>query len=175
MRVNEITPGWLASVQWKDPAPANIATIKGVVVKRLKVNVDGRGEVTELWSEPWTEQGFMVPAHCYQSATDFGVVKGLHLHEIHTDQFTVTRGKLQVVVADVRKESSTFGQVNCFFIGSLQPMLVKIPPLLLHGWKALTAPEVLVVNFQSHVYDANDEVRFAWDCVLGSVWEPKNG
>ena len=77
--------------------PANKATIEGVVVKDLVAHLDGRGEVTELWSEPWVEQNnLLYPKHVYQSATDYGVVKCWHLHDIHTDQFTVTRGKLQV-------------------------------------------------------------------------------
>jgi hypothetical protein len=47
--------------------------------------------------------------------------------------------------------------------------------MIMHGWKALTQPEVIVVNLQSHVYDAADEFKFPWDCVLADVWEPRNG
>ena len=39
----------------------------------------------------------------------------------------------------------------------------------------LTQPEVIVVNLQSHVYDAADEFKFPWNCVLEEVWEPRNG
>lgn len=175
MTAQEITIDWLKTVPWKITSAPNTATIDGVIVRDLKVNLDGRGDVTELWSKPWLADGFVIPEHCYQSATDCGVVKCWHLHDIHTDQFTVTRGKLQVTIADIRQESPTFGQVNRFFIGSLQPKLIKIPPMLMHGWKALTQPEVLVVNFQSHVYDGKDEFKFPWDCVIPEVWEPKNG
>ena len=175
MHANEVTTDWLKSIPFKAPAGANIATIDGVLVHDLKIHNDGRGEVTELWSQPWIDLGFMMPAHCYQSATDFGVVKCWHLHDIHTDQFTVTRGKLQVTIADIRETSPTFGQVNTFFIGSLSPKIIKIPPMLIHGWKALTAPEVLVVNFQTHVFDVQDEFKFPWNCVLEDVWQPKNG
>lgn len=138
--------------------------------------LDGRGDVVELWSFPWVARDGLVEAkHCYQSATDVGVVKCWHLHEIHTDQFTVTRGKLQVTLVDIRESSPTFGQVNPVFLGVERPRLLKIPPGVLHGWKALSAPEVLVVNFQSHVYDAGDEYKLPWDCVLTEVWEPRNG
>lgn len=172
----DVTVSWLSTVPWNMSSGANVATIDGVLVKKLIAHTDGRGDVTELWSAPWIEQsGFVMPAHCYQSATDYGVVKCWHLHQVHTDQFTVTRGKLQVTVADIREESPTFGHVNRFFIGSLNPMLIKIPPMLLHGWKALTQPEVIVVNFQSHVYDAADEFKFPWNCVVADAWEPKNG
>ena len=151
-------------------------TIEGVILKELNPLVDGRGDVIELWSKPWVEkEGFVVPTHCYQSATDFGVVKCWHLHKIHTDQFTVTRGKLQVSLVDIRKDSKTFGHVNLVFLGVQRPRLLKIPPGIMHGWKALTKPEVIVVNFQSHVYDAMDEYKFPWNCVLENIWKPKNG
>ena len=151
-------------------------TIHGVILKELNALVDGRGDVTELWSLPWVEkESFVVPTHCYQSATDFGVTKCWHLHAIHTDQFTVTRGKLQVNLVDIREESPTFGHVNSIFLGTQKPRLLKIPPGIMHGWKALTRPEVIVVNFQSHVYDPKDEFKYTWNCVLENVWEPNNG
>lgn len=150
--------------------------VDGVIVKELKSIVDGRGDIIELWSLPWVEkEGLMVPKHCYQSATDYGVTKCWHLHEIHTDQFTVTRGKLQVVLVDTRKDSPTFGKVNSVILGDNQPRLIKIPNGIMHGWKALSQPEVIVVNFQTEVYDAKDEMKFTWDCIIPEVWEPKNG
>ena len=175
MKASEVTVEWLKTLHFK-VQPANKATIQGVIVKDLTVHLDGRGEVTELYSKPWIEKdGLADIQHIYQSATDYGVVKCWHLHEIHTDHFTVTRGKLQVSIVDLREDSPTFAHVNCFFLGSLRPRLIKIPPRLMHGWKALSEPEVLVVNCQSHVYDAADEFKFPWDCVLADVWEPKNG
>jgi dTDP-4-dehydrorhamnose 3,5-epimerase len=87
----------------------------------------------------------------------------------------VTRGKLQVTVADVREDSATFGQVDTFIIGSQLPGFIRIPPGLLHGWKALSAPEVIVVNLQSHVFDPADEYRFDWDVVLQDLWQPLHG
>jgi dTDP-4-dehydrorhamnose 3,5-epimerase len=171
VRPSEITVDWLRRVAF---TPSN-ELIDGLRVRDLKTHLDGRGDVIELWSEPWLAQGVMQPRHVYQSATDVGVTKAWHLHEIHTDQFTCTRGKLQVVVADTREGSPTFGRVNSLVLGVQRPMLIQIPPGLIHGWKALTPPEAIVVNFQTDVYDPADEFKFPWDCVLGEVWEPRNG
>jgi dTDP-4-dehydrorhamnose 3,5-epimerase len=166
---------WLQSLSFTVRSPSDTPSIEGVIVRPLTSHVDGRGEVTELWSQPWCASGMIEPAHVYQSATDYGVVKCWHLHDVHTDQFVVTRGKLQVTLVDIRETSPTFRDVNVIILGSLAPRLVKIPPGVMHGWKALSQPEVIVVNFQSHVYDPADEFKFAWDCVLESVWEPRNG
>ena len=176
MHPDKVTIEWLKQQKFSVQNIFAPPTIEGVILKELNALVDGRGDVTELWSKPWVEkENFLVPEHCYQSATDVGVVKCWHLHAIHTDQFTVTRGKLQVTLVDIREGSKTFGHVNKVFMGTQKPRLLKIPPGIMHGWKALTEPEVLVVNFQSHVYDARDEYKFPWNCVLEEVWEPING
>ena len=172
MKTSEITEEWLKKQSFENSKEL----IDGVIVKELKEIVDGRGDIIELWSLPWVlKEGFVVPKHCYQSATDYGVTKCWHLHAVHIDQFTVTRGKLQVVLADIREDSPTFGKVNSIILGHGQPRLIKIPAGIMHGWKSLARPETIVVNFQSEVYDPADEFKFTWDCVLSDTWEPKNG
>ena len=174
MKAADVTVEWLQSLEFHVRATGE-SPIEGVVARRLVPHVDGRGEVTELWSEPWKADGFGVADHVYQSATDQGVVKCWHLHEVHTDQFVVTRGKLQVTLVDLREQSPTFRQADVFIMGTLNPLLLRIPPGVMHGWKALSAPEVIVVNLQSHVYDPADEFKLPWDCVLEWIWEPRNG
>lgn len=176
MYPDKVTVEWLKKQKFELQNVYKPPSIEGVILKELNPLVDGRGDVIELWSEAWAEkEGFLKPAHCYQSATDYGVVKCWHLHAIHTDQFTVTRGKLQVTLVDIREKSRTFGHVNSVFLGIQRPRLLKIPAGIMHGWKALTQPDVIVVNFQTHVYDAGDEFKFPWDCVLREAWEPRNG
>jgi len=176
MDVSEITPEWLQSQKYEVQSTYICPTIEGVVLKDLKVNLDGRGEVTELWSHPWVaKNGFWTPKHIYQSATDFGVIKCWHVHAVHTDQIVVTRGKLQLVLVDVREGSPTFAHVNPFFMGVQKPRLIKIPPGIIHGWKALSQPEAIATNFCTEVYDPKDEFKFPWDCFLRDIWEPKNG
>lgn len=172
MKPSEVTEEWLKKQNFEKSKEL----IDGVIVKDLKAIIDGRGDVIELWSQPWVEkENFVTPKHCYQSATDYGVTKCWHLHEIHIDQFTVTRGKLQVVLVDIRESSPTFGKVNSFILGMGQPRLIKIPAGIMHGWKSLAQPETIVVNFQSETYDPKDEMKFTWDCVIPEIWEPKNG
>lgn len=166
----------LASLDFREESTFHGPTIDGLLHKDLTTILDGRGDVIELWSRPWVEQeGFREPAHVYQSATDYGVVKCWHLHAEHTDQFTVTRGKLQVVCVDLRRDSRSFGAVNSFVMGTARPTLLLIPPGVMHGWKGLAQPETIVVNLQTHVYDPADEYKFRWNSVLESVWEPRNG
>lgn len=176
MEPSKVTVEWLKQQKFTVQSIYRPPTIEGVILKELTPLLDGRGDVIELWSRPWVENdGFETPNHCYQSATDPGVVKCWHLHAIHTDQFAVTRGKIQVSLVDIREDSPTFGHVNLVFMGIERPRLLKIPAGIMHGWKCLCHPEVIVYNFQTHTYDAKDEFKFAWDCVLENIWEPKNG
>lgn len=176
--LSKVTASTLRRIPFELGSGSDQPGISSVTIRELRVRLDGRGDLIELWSRPWVSadgSGVMDTAHVYQSATDQGVVKAWHLHAVHTDQFTCTRGKLQVVLADVREDSPTYGYVDSLIIGERRPAMIKIPPGVLHGWKALSAPEVIVVNFQTHPYDANDELKFPWDCILTDVWQPKNG
>ena len=60
-------------------------------------------------------------------------------------------------------------------MGAGIPRFLKIPPGIIHGWKALGDTESIVVNYQSHPYDAADEYKFTWNCVLEEIWGPHNG
>ena len=174
MKSNLVTVDWLKAQKFNFQKGV---TIKDVFVKELRSIIDDRGDVVELWSTAWPEykDGKVIDTkHVYQSATDPGVVKCWHLHEMHTDQFTVTRGKTQVCIVDLREDSPTFLQANSVIIGAGIPRLVKIPAGILHGWKALGQVESIVINFQSHPYDKNDEYKFPYDCILSEIWGPKN-
>jgi dTDP-4-dehydrorhamnose 3,5-epimerase len=175
VNISYVTEKWLKSQKFQLHNIYQPPTIDGVILKELNPIPDGRGDLIELWSKSWVKkEGMVVPTHVYQSGTDYGVVKCWHLDSVHTDQMTVTRGKIQIVLADVRKGSSTLGHVNSIFMSFEKPRLLKIPPGIMHGWKCLSTPEVIVVNLQSHVYDPEDEVKIRWNCVLEDVWEPKN-
>ena len=174
LRLDHVDEAWVQRVDFQVQRPGQ-ATIEGVKVRDLTVHLDGRGSLTELWSSTWLPQGIVRAEHAYQSVTDYGVIKCWHLHAVHTDQFVITRGKAQVSLADLRQDSPTFGQVNALFAGFDRPRLIQIPPGIMHGWKALLPPELIVTNFQSHPYDPADEFKLRWDCVLREVWEPRNG
>lgn len=172
MKPSDISEEWLSAQTYSKSS----GLLDGIVVRQLKPIMDGRGELIELWSRPWVEElGLVDSVHVYQTFTDYGVVKCWHLHEDHTDQFTVTRGKLQLCMVDLRESSPTYLQYSTVVLGTARPLLVKIPPGVLHGWKALSQPEVMVTNFQNDVYVPDDEYKFKWNCILEDVWEPKNG
>ncbi len=133
--------------------------IKDVRTKPLKVIPDERGRLMEALRSD--DELFIKFGQAYITTAYPGVVKGWHYHKIQTDHFVAIRGMFKVVLYDDRKDSPTRGEVNEFFMGMHNPILLQIPPLVLHGFKAIGTEEAIMLNMPTEVYryDAPDEFR----------------
>jgi dTDP-4-dehydrorhamnose 3,5-epimerase len=133
--------------------------IDGVSVRRLRVIPDERGYLMEMLRRDWPE--FERFGQVYVTAVYPGVVKGWHYHRIQTDHFICVAGMAKVVLYDGREGSSTRGEVNEFFLGYLNPALLKIPPGVMHGFKGVSQEMALIVNVPTELYnyDEPDEYR----------------
>ncbi|MDY6861540.1 MAG: dTDP-4-dehydrorhamnose 3,5-epimerase, partial [Thermodesulfobacteriota bacterium] len=62
-----------------------------------------------------------------------------------------------------RDDSSTYGEINEFFIGEHAPLLITIPPFVYHGFKCISKKEALVINCptEPYNYERPDEFRVA--------------
>jgi len=89
-----------------------------------------------------------------------GVVKGWHYHKKQEDNMAVVNGMMKIVLYDGRKHSPTFGRVNEFFLGIHAPYLIKIPPMVLHGFKCISKKEAIVVNIPSEPYNRENPDEF---------------
>lgn len=97
----------------------------------------------------------------YVSVAYPGVVKGWHYHNKQTDLFCIVKGMMKVVLYDRREDSPTHGMINEFFMGERNPIVVKIPPGVLHGMKCISTEPAYLVNTVSEPYnrEAPDEFR----------------
>ncbi len=137
--------------------------IAGVAVKRLRLIPDERGFLMEMLRADWAEyEGF---AQAYVTCCYPGVYKAWHRHRLQTDHFVCVAGMAKVALYDPREESPTRGQVNEFHMGCLNPLLLKIPPLVYHGFTAEGGRPALIVNFPTRLYDYDhpDEERLPPD------------
>ena len=135
--------------------------IEGVKTKKLKVVPDERGRLMEFLRSD--DELFIKFGQVYVSTTYPGVVKGWHYHKIQTDTITCVNGMLKLVLYDKRENSPTKGELQEFYIGEHNPLLVQIPPGVCHGWKCVSQEEAIALNCPSEVYDYNkpDEYRIA--------------
>jgi dTDP-4-dehydrorhamnose 3,5-epimerase len=68
---------------------------------------------------------------------------------------------LKVVLYDDREGSPTRGEVNEFFMGENNPILLVIPNFVLHGMKGVGTEPGFLVNIptEPYNYDEPDEFR----------------
>jgi dTDP-4-dehydrorhamnose 3,5-epimerase len=124
--------------------------IQGVKTKKLRVIADERGMLMEILRSD--DEIFKKFGQVYVTTAYPGVTKAWHYHKKQFDNMCCIRGMLKLVLYDARKGSKTFGEINEFFIGCRNPMVVHFPPGVYHGFKCVGEEEALVINVPTHVY-----------------------
>ncbi|OGW16217.1 MAG: dTDP-4-dehydrorhamnose 3,5-epimerase [Nitrospinae bacterium RIFCSPLOWO2_12_FULL_45_22] len=150
--------------------------IHGVKTKRLKMIPDERGRLMELLRSD--DDLFLKFGQVYMTTAYPGVVKGWHYHQKQTDNFVVIQGMMKVVLYDDRPESPTRGQVNEFFMGDYNPMLLSIPNLVIHGFKCISQHEAILINCPTEVYNYNNPDEYRIDPHNNDIpykWDRKDG
>ena len=133
--------------------------IDGVQIKKLKVIPDERGRLLEiLRSDDDLYEKF---GQVYVTTAYPGVVKGWHYHKVQSDNMCVIQGMMKIVLYDSRDSSPTKGEVNEFFAGMHNPILIHIPTYVYHGFKCIGEEQAIVVNVPTEKYDYDnpDEYR----------------
>ena len=125
--------------------------IDGVKIKKLKVIPDERGRLMEMFRSD--DEFFEKFGQVYVTATYPGVVKGWHKHEVQSDNMACVAGMVKVALYDARTDSPTHGEVDQFYLGIHNPVLIHIPPGVYHGWLCVSETESLVVNCPTEKYD----------------------
>ncbi|MEW5920298.1 MAG: dTDP-4-dehydrorhamnose 3,5-epimerase family protein [Bacillota bacterium] len=137
--------------------------MEGVIVKPLKFICDARGRLLEIFrrDDPFFQQFGQV----YISTAYPGVIKAWHYHRLQTDHFAVLSGMARIVLFDYREDSHTKGDIREYFAGAYNPLLIRIPPLVVHGFQALGTEETLLLNCPSEPYNRErpDEYRLPLD------------
>jgi len=150
--------------------------IDNVRVKPLRVIPDERGRLMEILR--CDDEIFERFGQVYMTTVYPGVVKGWHYHAQQTDNIAVVSGLMKLVLYDRREHSPTQGEVQEFFMGVHNPILVQVPPMVCHGFKCVGESEVIVVNVPTcpYDYDHPDEYRIdPHDNDIPYSWERKDG
>lgn len=150
--------------------------IEGVRVKRLKVMADERGRLMEILRAD--DEAFVKFGQVYLTTAYPGVVKAWHYHKTQTDNFAVVKGMMKVALYDAREESPTKGEVNEFFLGEHNPIVVTIPKGVYHGFKCIGLEEALVINTPTEVYNYKEPDEYRLDAHTREIpydWSRKDG
>lgn len=149
--------------------------IHGVKIKQLKFIPDERGRVMEILRSDDPE--FTKFGQIYMTTAYPGVVKGWHYHKKQIDNMAVIKGMMKLVLYDNRPKSSTYKELNEFFIGEHNPVLVHIPNLVTHGFKCISETEAIVINCPTEVYKRKNPDEYRVDPHSGEIpydWERKD-
>jgi len=133
--------------------------IDGVIVKQLRLIADERGWLLEILRSDWEQ--FQKFGQTYITAAYPHVVKAWHMHKKQTDNMACVKGMVKLVLFDGRDESKTKNEINEFVIGEKNPLLVKVPQRVWHGFKAISEEYALIVNIPTELYNYKepDEYR----------------
>ena len=155
-------------------SPDSPKLIAGIKIASIAIWPDDRGYFLEvqrigkgLAADFPKETTQISAAHNYP-----GIIKAFHFHKHQTDCWTPVTGMHQVVLADLRPDSATFGWKNTIYVGQLRPWQILIPPGIAHGYKVIgTAPSMLVYA-TDRFYNPADEGRIAHnDPDINYDWE----
>lgn len=146
--------------------------IDGVLFLPLKQIHDERGKVMHmLRNDQDNFEGF---GEIYFSCTYPGVVKGWHRHKLMTLNYAAICGKTKVVLYDDREGSSTKGRLQEFYLSPENYGLLKVPPGVWNGFKALGTADAILANCATipHAPDEIErlpfdtpEIPYDWDVV----------
>ncbi len=141
-------------------------TIDDVLLIKPKIFGDARGYFVETWQEKrYAEIGINLPfVQDNHSRSGYGILRGLHFQKQKPQGklVSVSYGSVFDVVADIRKNSPTYGKWFGIELTQDNQWQLWVPPGLAHGFVVTSQ----VAHFHYKVtdfYDPSDEGAYRWN------------
>jgi dTDP-4-dehydrorhamnose 3,5-epimerase len=139
--------------------------IEGVIWRPLQRYHDARGWLCELFRNDELDRPLR-PAMAYLSMTEPGVARGPHEHAEQADCFCfLGPSSFKVWLWDARAGSATYGARQVEVVGVDRPMLLVVPPGVVHAYRNVGGEPGLVFNAPNRLYrgpgrrEPVDEIR----------------
>jgi dTDP-4-dehydrorhamnose 3,5-epimerase len=158
-------------------SPESAELIAGVRVQPFPLYPDDRGYFLEVQRiGKGLAAAFPPESTQISAALSYpGTMKAFHYHLFQHDCWTPVKGLLQVVLADLRVGSATYGVRNTMYVGGLRPWQILIPPGVAHGYKVVGREEALLVYLTDRFYNPKDEGRIPYnDAGINYDWETQH-
>jgi dTDP-4-dehydrorhamnose 3,5-epimerase len=138
--------------------------IEGVIIKKLNKNIDDRGWLTEIFRQ---DEISFFPAMGYISVTKPGIIRGPHEHDYQSDCFIFCGpGDFELHLWDRREDSLTEKEYVKISAGENNPLMVIVPPGVVHGYKCVSDKDAWCINLPNKLYRGQgkdeevDEIRW---------------
>jgi dTDP-4-dehydrorhamnose 3,5-epimerase len=143
----------------------HLGKIHDVLWKPLRKYHDSRGWLCELFRHDEVPAEYH-PVMAYLSVTEIGVARGPHEHVDQSDCFCfLGPSSFKVYLWDARRTSPTYGVREVEIVGIDRPMLLIVPPGVIHAYKNVGGEPGLVFNCPNRLYkgpgrkEPVDEIR----------------
>ncbi|OPY36128.1 MAG: dTDP-4-dehydrorhamnose 3,5-epimerase [Methanoregula sp. PtaU1.Bin051] len=148
--------------------------IHGVDIIPLKTIMDERGYVRHMMK--CTDPYFRTFGEIYFSVIFPGAIKAWHVHRRMELNYAVISGNIKLVLYDARKDSPTYRELQEIFLGENNYVLVKIPPEVVNGFKAIGNEKAIVANCSTVPHDPSEIERIdPFDPAIGYNWDIRHG
>ncbi len=149
--------------------------IPGVTILQPRIITDARGYFMETFrhSEFTEKIGIIDFVQDNESASTYGVVRGLHFQDIPHSQSKLVRcvsGKVLDVAVDLRSDSPTFGQHVAVTLDSILGTQLFIPRGFAHGYSVLSDQAVFQYKCDAYYHPESEGGIDPFDPALGIDW-----
>ena len=148
--------------------------IEGVQIIPLRTFLDERGKVSHMLKR--TDEHFTEFGEIYFSKIFPNAIKGWHIHKKMELNYAVISGNIKLALYDGRTDSSTYKEIQEIFMGEDNYVLVKVPPFVVNGFKAIGNEAAIVANCASIPHDPEEIERIdPFDKDIGYDWDIQHG
>ncbi len=146
--------------------------IEGVEIKKLSIFANDQGYLFEtIRSDDKIYEGKF--GQVLISEIYPGVIKGFHLHEKQTEYTTCLKGNIKYIIV---KETKDKPIINTFIIGEKNPIIIKTPQGVWHGYTPLQNKSATLMYLMDKPYNINDKDTLEKDVfAFGDLWTVKHG
>jgi dTDP-4-dehydrorhamnose 3,5-epimerase len=134
-----------------------------VLITPLAKRMNDRGHLMEV--QRLDDSHFPGFGQAYVTCTLPGVIKAWYCHQHQLDQIAPVSGSARSVLYDARNHSPSYGQVLEVILSEAEPVLLRIPPGVWHGHKALGSDPAYLLHLNTipYQFDNVDEERLEPD------------
>lgn len=133
--------------------------IKDLILKKLPVLEDKRGELIEIFRPSWGISSDPL-VYAYQVLARPGSIRGWVVHKKQDDRLFCSIGVLRWAFFDARPESPTYKMLNEFTVGVRNPVLLIIPKGVFHAVKNIGQTDAIFINLPTRAYEHADPDKF---------------
>ncbi len=110
----------------------NLETLEcGVKIYTLETHRDERGSLTEVFRNSWCHEQHFLQWNYFTNEAN--VLRGVHVHPVHTDYLIILTGSIMVGLLDLRKQSPTYFKSYLIELSSEPRQAIIIPNGIAHG------------------------------------------